>query len=72
MDKISRRGFVKGAALVPLAFTPLTLEAQSTAPERNSISSWPVLIELGERSQDERSPDIAAWCSKAAPSWAVT
>ena len=32
MDKISRRGFVKGAALVPLAFTPLTLEAQSTAP----------------------------------------
>jgi phytoene dehydrogenase-like protein len=32
MDKISRRGFVKGAALAPLAFTPLTLEAQSTAP----------------------------------------
>lgn len=32
MDKITRRGFVKGAALAPLAFTPLTLEAQSTAP----------------------------------------
>jgi phytoene dehydrogenase-like protein len=32
MSNITRRGFMKGAALAPLAFTPLTLEAQSTAP----------------------------------------
>src|SRR5580692_5185625 len=32
MSEITRRGFMKGAALAPLAFTPLTLEAQSTAP----------------------------------------
>lgn len=33
MSDITRRGFVKSAALAPLAFTPLTLEAKSTAPE---------------------------------------
>ena len=32
MIPITRRGFVKGAALAPLAFTPLTLEAQTSAP----------------------------------------
>jgi phytoene dehydrogenase-like protein len=31
MSEITRRGFMKGAALAPLAFTPLTLEAQSTS-----------------------------------------
>ena len=33
MSDITRRGFVKSAALAPLAFTPLTLEAKSTSPE---------------------------------------
>jgi phytoene dehydrogenase-like protein len=32
MIPMTRRGFVKGAALAPLAFTPLTLEAQTSAP----------------------------------------
>jgi len=32
MSEITRRGFVKAAALAPLAFSPITLEAQSTAP----------------------------------------
>jgi len=32
MTEITRRGFVKGVALAPLAFTPVTLEAQTTAP----------------------------------------
>jgi phytoene dehydrogenase-like protein len=32
MITMTRRGFVKGAALAPLAFTPLTLEAQTLAP----------------------------------------
>ncbi|MBZ5700069.1 MAG: NAD(P)/FAD-dependent oxidoreductase [Acidobacteriia bacterium] len=32
MSAMTRRGFVKGAALAPLAFTPLTMEGQSTAP----------------------------------------
>ncbi|HWF38767.1 MAG TPA: NAD(P)/FAD-dependent oxidoreductase, partial [Candidatus Acidoferrales bacterium] len=60
MDKITRRGFVKGAALVPLAFTPLTLEAQSTAPEsqfdivvagagHNSLVSAAYLAKAGYR-----------------------
>src|SRR5665213_2446605 len=31
MSGITRRGFVKGAALAPLAFTPLTTVAQQTA-----------------------------------------
>ena len=31
MIPMTRRGFVKGAALAPLAFTPLTLEAQTSA-----------------------------------------
>jgi phytoene dehydrogenase-like protein len=33
MSDMTRRGFVKSAALAPLAFTPLTLEAKSTSPE---------------------------------------
>ncbi len=32
MSGITRRGFVKGAALAPLAFAPLTMEAQTKAP----------------------------------------
>ncbi len=32
MSEITRRGFVKGVALAPLAFTPVTLEAQTAAP----------------------------------------
>jgi phytoene dehydrogenase-like protein len=32
MSDVTRRGFMKGAALAPLAFTPITLEAQSTSP----------------------------------------
>ena len=32
MSKITRRGFVKGAALAPLAFTPLTLPQSSSQP----------------------------------------
>ncbi len=31
MSDITRRGFVKSAAIAPLAFTPMTLEAQSTS-----------------------------------------
>jgi len=31
MSEITRRGFVKGAALAPLAFTGLPLEAKKTA-----------------------------------------
>ena len=32
MSAMTRRGFVKGVALAPLAFAPLTMEGQSTAP----------------------------------------
>ena len=38
MSGITRRGFVKGAALAPLALTPLTTMARQTpAPERFDI-----------------------------------
>jgi phytoene dehydrogenase-like protein len=37
MTDITRRGFVKGAALAPLAFTPFTLEQQSAAADRFDI-----------------------------------
>lgn len=37
MTDITRRGFVKGAALAPLAFAPFTLEQQSAAADRFDI-----------------------------------
>ena len=69
MEKITRRGFVKHAALVPLAFTPLTLEAQSTAPDsqfdivvagagHNSLISAAYLAKAGYRCVACRSPIV--------------
>src|ERR1700680_2792361 len=37
MTSMTRRGFVKGAALAPLAFTPLTLAQEVTKTDRFDI-----------------------------------
>ncbi|MBZ5699098.1 MAG: NAD(P)/FAD-dependent oxidoreductase [Acidobacteriia bacterium] len=77
MSTISRRGFVKGAALAPLAFTPFSLQAQAAAPAdrfdvvvagagHNSLITTAYLAKAGYRCLVLEGRPIVGGCVKTA------
>ena len=77
MSTISRRGFVKGAALAPLAFTPFSLQAQTAAPAdrfdvvvagagHNSLITTAYLAKAGYRCLVLEGRPIVGGCVKTA------